>query len=543
MRSYQTTFGISLLSVFLVFTLLLAPVQAAALDDVRAIIEAAYVDPVDETILQAGSVEEILEKLNDPHSVFFTPEEYQAFLDSIGDSIFSGIGVQIESVAEGIVIINVLPGSSAEASNIRPGDVILSVDGKSLQGMTTEQVLPLIRGPENSSIKINIKRGKSRFSLSILRQTVVVPSVRAELLSGNIGYIDIDSFGLETIREFRLALDDLRSNGAQSYIIDLRNNTGGYLLAARDIAGYFIGSKPALKTQLKNSKTSSVSAFEQRHTISEPTIFVVNEFSASASEILAAAVKDHNKALVIGHTTYGKGTMQRIFQLRSGEGFLKLTTARFFSPNGNAIEGKGITPDLIIKGNDPIKAAQLLLGGTGKDQNMILRIGRLDYSIDTHIASTPDYWSAYGEIIEQLPDYTLYRLSEESEWQAADPQQLNESYSFYFPSYKKLNHLESVPEDKQFSLTFSQPLERKSVNKDTMQLIDGKSGETIALDFLFLGSRQLVVTPKTKLEKGKSYWLLIHPDVELSGQGKLGTGCLTTISVGTTESMGVIKVL
>lgn len=541
MRSYRklSTF---LLSIILLLTLLLTPVQAALLDEVRTIIEAAYVDPVDEALLQADSVEEILEKLNDPHSVFFTPEEYQAFLDSIGDSRFSGIGVQIESVPEGILVVNVLPNSPAEAANIRAGDIILSVDGKSLQGLTTEQAVPIMRGPEGSQIKVTIKRGKSIFSLPILRQTVVIPSVRAELLDKNIGYIDIDSFGLESISEFRQGVDALRSKGAKAFIIDLRNNTGGYLVSALDIAGYFIGSDPALKTQSRN-KTSITNAYKQRRDISEPSIFLVNEFSASASEILAAAVQDHDKALIIGQTTYGKGTMQRVFQLGSGEGFLKLTTARFFSPNGNTIEGKGIIPDLLIQENDPLKAAQLLLSGNGTSYNITFRIGRLNYSVDTRMAATPDYWSAYQEIIEQLPEYTLYRLSQESEWQVATPQQIDEGYPFYFPGYEILNHLESVPDDKEFCLTFPQAVEKKSVNHNTIQLIQADNGQAIALDFLFLGSRQVLLIPKEKLEEGKSYWLLIHPEIETSGSGKLGAGKVTTIKVENEANLETIRVL
>jgi carboxyl-terminal processing protease len=541
LRSYRklSTF---LLSIILLLTLLLTPVQAALLDEVRTIIEAAYVDPVDEALLQADSVEEILEKLNDPHSVFFTPEEYQAFLDSIGDSRFSGIGVQIESVPEGILVVNVLPNSPAEAANIRAGDIILSVDGKSLQGLTTEQAVPIMRGPEGSQIKVTIKRGKSIFSLPILRQTVVIPSVRAELLDKNIGYIDIDSFGLESISEFRQGVDALRSKGAKAFIIDLRNNTGGYLVSALDIAGYFIGSDPALKTQSRN-KTSITNAYKQRRDISEPSIFLVNEFSASASEILAAAVQDHDKALIIGQTTYGKGSMQKVFRLGSGEGFLKLTTARFFSPDGNTIEGQGVIPDLIIKENDPLKAAQLLLSGSGTSHNITFRIGRLNYSIDTRIAATPDNWSAYQEIIEQLPDYTLYRLSEESEWQVTSPQQLDVSYPFYFPGYEILHHLEYVPDDKEFCLTFPQAIEKKSVNNNTIQLIQADSGQTIALDFLFLGSRQVLLFPRKKLEEGKSYWLLIHPEIELSGSGKLGAGKVTTIKVENEANLETIRVL
>ena len=146
----------------------------------------------------------------------------------------------------------------------------------------------------------------------------------------------------------------------------------------------------------------------------------------------------------------------------------------------------------------------------------------MNYSVDTRMAATPDYWSAYQEIIEQLPEYTLYRLSQESEWQVATPQQIDEGYPFYFPGYEILNHLESVPDDKEFCLTFPQAVEKKSVNHNTIQLIQADNGQAIALDFLFLGSRQVLLIPKEKLEEGKSYWLLIHPEIETSGSENLG---------------------
>ena len=172
-------------------------------------------DPVDDSVLQAESVEDLLEKLNDPHSVF-TPEQYRAFKESIGDSSFSGIGVQIDSVPEGLLIINVVPASPAEKANLKPGDIIISVNGISLTGMTLEEAVPIIRGPENSTVKLLIKRGESNSIISILRKTVVVPSVRGNLLLGNIGYIDIDSWS-ETPGEFRQVLENLESKGSKLY--------------------------------------------------------------------------------------------------------------------------------------------------------------------------------------------------------------------------------------------------------------------------------------------------------------------------------------
>lgn len=531
MRTYRKQFAVFLLSVFFVSTLLLAPAQAAVLDDVRTIIEAAYVDPVDETVLQAESIEEILEKLNDPYSVYFTVEQYQNFLDSLGDSTFSGLGVQLESVSEGVLVIKVVSGSSAEEVNIKAGDIIISVDGQSLIGMTVEEAVPLIRGPENSEINLIIKRGESKLSLSALRKVVVVPSVKAELLASNIGYIDIDSFGLQAPGQFSLALDDLRSKGAKSFIIDLRNNTGGYLSSALNIAGYFLGNHPALNTEVKNNKTQTYHAIDHANIIYEPTIFLVNEYSASASEILAAAVQDHNKALLIGTATYGKGTLQTLFRLLSGEGYLKLTTARYFSPKGHSIEAKGITPNLIIKEHDPLMTAQILLGDATDLDHIILRIGTLDYTVDARMVNNPAYWSCYEEIISQLPDYTLYRLSEESNWQSADSQQLDERWSFYYPSYTKLSHLEGVPEDKQFSLTFPQNIDRKSVNKETVELIETNTGQRISLNFLYLGSRQVILTPKAKLEAGKTYWLVVHTG---------DTSNITTITVGPTQDAIIV---
>jgi carboxyl-terminal processing protease len=526
LRSYNKI-HISLLSIVLVFTLLLAPAQAAVLDDVRALIKAAYVDPVDDSVLQAESVEDLLEKLNDPHSVFFTPEQYRAFKESIGDSSFSGIGVQIDSVPEGILIINVVPASPAEKANLKPGDIIISVNGISLTGMTLEEAVPIIRGPENSTVKLLIKRGESNSIISILRKTVVVPSVRGNLLLGNIGYIDIDSFGSETPGEFRQVLENLESEGAQSYIIDLRNNSGGYLAAALDIAGYFIGADTAINVETKNTGKQYYSAFEHAYLISKPTIFLVNEFSASASEILAAAVKDHDKALILGNSTFGKGTVQTVYQLISGQGYLKLTTARFFSPNGDTINNIGVSPHLLINESDPLKAAQLLLGNPLDSDNLILKIGKSNYQINTQLASTPSYWSAYKEIISQLPEYTLYRLSKQSDWQVADSHQLAESWSFYYPNYIKLSHLEAVPEDKQFSITFPQAVDKKTVNKDTFRLINANSGQPVPLDFLFLGSRQVLLTPKTKLEADNTYWLLILTE---------DTSNITIINVGSVQN-------
>jgi carboxyl-terminal processing protease len=213
--------------------------------------------------------------------------------------------------------------------------------------------------------------------------------------------------------------------------------------------------------------------------------------------------------------------------LISGQGYLKLTTARFFSPNGDTINNIGVSPHLLINESDPLKAAQLLLGNPLDSDNLILKIGKSNYQINTQLASTPSYWSAYKEIISQLPEYTLYRLSKQSDWQVADSHQLAESWSFYYPNYIKLSHLEAVPEDKQFSITFPQAVDKKTVNKDTFRLINANSGQPVPLDFLFLGSRQVLLTPKTKLEADNTYWLLILTE---------DTSNITIINVGSVQN-------
>ncbi len=421
---------ISILVVLLVLSLLASPAQAALTDEVRELIKNRYVEEVSEDTLQAATVEEMLENLNDPYTSYFTAEQYQKFLNSIGDTSFSGLGVYIEKAKDGILILKVLPNSPAEKAALKPGDIITAVDGESLAGMAAEEAATLIRGPEGSKIDLTVKRGNAIFSVSTFRGTVVIPSLEGELLPGNIGYIDINSFGLETPVEFWLAFTSLEAKGAESYIVDLRNNGGGYLSSALDIAGYFIGNKTALNAERRGEKRS-FPALQHKYTVDKPLILLVNEYSASASEILAAALKDHKKALIVGNTTFGKGTVQSLYSLPSGEGYLKLTTARFFSPRNHPIDGVGISPDLVISSSDSLKASQLLLGYTeyGEESSpLTLRIGRFAYTVDTRMAVAPDFWAAYREIISGLPEYTLYKIGEKSAWQAASPQQLEEMW-------------------------------------------------------------------------------------------------------------------
>jgi len=534
LKVFKKTY-ITFVSLLLVLSLLALPVQAAVIDEVRDLIKNKYVDEIDEKILQAPTVEDILKQLDDPYTSYLTAEQYNKFLNSLGDKSFSGLGIQMEKVEKGMLILRVFSGSPAEEVNLKPGDIIVSVDGKSITDMAVENAVLAIRGPEGSKIDLVINRLEKIISVSTIRRSIVLPSVEGELFPGKIGYIDIDSFGSETPAQFKHTLDDLRLKGAESYIIDLRNNGGGLLSAAFNIAGYFLENDIVLNTKTRGIERSFL-AKSQGTLVDKPVIFLVNEYSASASEILTAAVKDNNKALVIGNTTFGKGCIQTIYQLHSENSFLKLTTARFFSPRGNIIDRTGITPDLLINESDPLEAAKLLLGYTEysdniKNVSLTLRIGRFPFTIDTRMASSTKFWPVYSEIISQLPDYTLCKTGTQTDWGVIDPEELKSMWPLFYVNYLKIGDFNSVPVDKKFCITIQGSIDKPNINNKTVELIEINSGNRIQLDLTSLGSNQFLVSPCENLEYDKKYWLVVHPLLDYSGKEIFHTGYIANVSV------------
>jgi carboxyl-terminal processing protease len=400
-------FTSNFLAIILIFSLFTINVNAsvsdASLSRIKQIIRQDYIEEVPEKVFDAQSIEDFVKQLGDPYTKYFTAKEYTAFTNQI-EMKFVGIGVHIEMVPEGVKVVSLIKGAPAEGMGIKPGDIITSADGTSLAGLSNDEAVNLIMGEEGSTVKLVIKRGESILDIKVVREEIKSPTVVGSILDSHIGYIQLESFGNETPKEFNEVLQNLNNKKADSYIVDLRNNPGGYMHAALDIAGYFIGNQTAMIVEDKNKNKENLEAFKHNELINKPVVFLINEYSASASEILAAAVKDYDKAYFVGTNSYGKGVAQSLYEFTDGSA-LKTTTMRFLSPLGKVINKVGISPNLEIEDMDPLLAAELLLGNSkntsANGRYISVELGDKNFQINLNDIKNEEYWNAYKHIISK----------------------------------------------------------------------------------------------------------------------------------------------
>ena len=294
------------------------------------------------------AIDTMLASLNDPYSRFMNKEEYAEQNNSINSKI-TGIGVNIASTAGKIHIVNVMDGTPAQSANFMPDDIIFSVDGKEVNGLSLSEVANLVRGPENTSVNITILRDNNKISKRVIRKEIKIKTVKGSVIDKNIGYIQIISFvGSTTPNEFLEALE--KTKDTDGLIIDLRGNTGGLLPNAVFIANLFIPKGNIVSIVGRGGYRYNIDAQDTEYTINKPTIVMVDGASASASEILSGALKDYKKAKLLGTKTYGKGMVQKILPMPNETG-LNLTVAKYLTPNGNDINKKGINPDIKVELN------------------------------------------------------------------------------------------------------------------------------------------------------------------------------------------------
>ena len=496
------------------------------LAEVRSLLQDNYVDPVSGDVLSAPTVADMLSKLGDPHTVYFSQAEYQNFLNSL-EQTFSGIGVRIDIVPEGVLIQSVLKGAPAEQAGLQAGDIITEAAGQALAGLSGEQAVSILRGPDGSQVTVKVKRRDSVLNFTVSRARIEDPTVTGKLLDGHIGYISISSFASVTPQVFAGVVGDLRNQKADSWIIDLRDNPGGYLSSAIDLAGYFIGNNVAVQVKDRTDPMQYYNAPYHGLVLDDPIIFLVNENSASASEILTAAVKDYKKAVVVGTKTYGKGTVQSMFGLSDGS-VLKMTIARFYSPNGVSNDKAGILPNLNISGADAETAAELLLADTpgpaaaaNPDFAMVTEQGE-NLAVSLAQARRPEYWPVWGAVLNNIKipsDMTkagtgnpLWHGSPAG-WTAVTAPELAERWPLYYPGYKQLGDIQSVSLDKKFTVHFRGTIDWQTVNGQSVELIDADNGQRVELEFHPLGNSDLQLVPRTSLQPGTTYWLVVNSSV------------------------------
>jgi carboxyl-terminal processing protease len=329
-------------------------VSQSVLNEVRDYIERYYVDPINKNSLQGSTPQDIVKYL-DKYSTYMTAEEYEQFLDSI-DIEFVGIGITMEEDEAGIKIMSVLENSPAARAGLRAGDIITEADGQALAGNAVESAATLITGQEGTTVNLKVFRPETNetFSVSVVREKINWPNVEFSKLSGNIGYIRLYSFDLESVKEIEKAIRSL--SGVKGWIFDLRDNPGGYVDAAQEILGFFPNVKYAFQLRDRSNKPTVYGAIEQPVKMTGLVHVLVNSSSASASEMVAASVKEQKGAVLYGQRTFGKGSMQELFPLSDGS-VLKLTIARFFSPNGTPIHEVGVKPNVVTAVNKELYAA------------------------------------------------------------------------------------------------------------------------------------------------------------------------------------------
>ena len=319
------------------------------LDTYRSVINKYYLGEVDEESLKEGAIQGYIEGLGDPYTEYISKEDMEDYLqDTMGNFVGIGIYMVQDTKTNQIMVLSPIKGSPAERAGIKPGDYIISVNGEECTASDMTVIATKIKGEEGSTVKLQILRGEETLDFEITRENVIINPVEEEVLENNIGYIEFSSFDEDTAEQFKTKFEELQAQGITSLIIDLRNNGGGIVEEALDIAGYIADKDSVLLYEVDKDNNEEVEKNDDNPIINMPVIILTNENTASSSEILAGALKDLGKAKIVGTTTYGKGVIQQILTLPDGSG-LKITTEKYLTPNRTEINEVGIEPDETVE--------------------------------------------------------------------------------------------------------------------------------------------------------------------------------------------------
>jgi carboxyl-terminal processing protease len=305
-----------------------------------------FEQPIDDELLIEGAIGGMLAVLDDPHTRYLSPEDQALSLENMSGEI-QGIGAEVSEEEGHIVIVSPIEGSPAEAAGLQPGDILLTADSVELSGMSVIEAAQLVRGPKGTVVVLGIERDGQRFEVSIERDTVKIASVRGEMLEENLAYVRLTQFGENSDEELEELLATLTAQNPAGLILDLRRNPGGSLETAVNIADQFLPEGVILYERFGNGRQTVFDSSDNGLADDLPLAVLIDEGSASASEVLAGAIQDRERGVLIGQTSFGKGTVQSWQELSNGGG-LRITTARWLTPNDSWIHELGVTPDYFI---------------------------------------------------------------------------------------------------------------------------------------------------------------------------------------------------
>ncbi len=312
---------------------------------IKTILDKYYLNDIDEDKAIEGALEGYVSSLGDPYTKYIPKDEMEDYKKNLmGNYVGVGIYMAQNSKDNTIVVLSPIKYSPAEEAGIQPGDIIKKINGVEYTGADMTAAANSIKGEEGSTVTLEIQRGQEIKTFEIIRKKITTNPVVSEKLDNNIGYLKVTSFDEDTAENFKAKYEELKSQGITSLIIDLRNNGGGLVEQALKIADYIVPKGKDLLVTVDKDKNEKVEKSEGDVLIDMPIVVLVNENSASSSEILAGALKDLNEATIVGTTTYGKGVIQQLLTLKSGAG-LKVTVEEYYTPNRTKINGVGIEPN------------------------------------------------------------------------------------------------------------------------------------------------------------------------------------------------------
>lgn len=320
--------------------------QLAFMKQLMDYIQHNYKDPVEVKKMLEGAYTGLFDSLDDPYSVYYLSEsEKDSFVDSVNGE-FGGVGVSLESREGRCVVVAPIAGSPAEQAGLRSGDVIVKVNGADVTGKVLSEIAALLRGNEGTTVTVTVDRDGTKLNFTLVRATIRTESVSYKMLENKIGYIQLTQFDNDSDQEFRNALSMLLAEGAKSFIVDVRNNSGGYVDTAAAIAETFMPAGPIVHFT-RQGKTLDTLYASGNNRVNAPLALLINEGSASSTEILAGAWQDSGTAVLVGTTTYGKGVAQQVLNLRNGYS-MKLSLYYFTTPKNRTIDKVGVQPDVTV---------------------------------------------------------------------------------------------------------------------------------------------------------------------------------------------------
>jgi len=314
------------------------------------VVKEKYVEgDIDESELFTGAKKGLVEGLGDDYSTFMTKEESEGFLNELSGQ-FEGIGAEVAIRNGNLTVVAPLPDMPAENSGVRAGDIITHIDGQGVEGMTLNQAVNLIRGEKGTLVVLSIiHKDGIKEDIYVMRNTITYHSLDYEIRDDNIAYIRMIRFNTDTAELFQKAVNEILEQGAKGIILDLRNNPGGYMNMAIDVASYWTGPEIIVMEKYRNEDNTKIHLGIRSANLNNiPTVALINAGSASASEIVAGALQDYSLATIVGEQSFGKGSVQEMAYLSDGS-YVKITISKWYTPDGNSIDGEGITPDIEVK--------------------------------------------------------------------------------------------------------------------------------------------------------------------------------------------------